>query len=133
MLLHSSATTGGPLKRLVRNISTLTDVYRTRVATDTSARQRQAGEWNGQVVTQVVRKKAGLPNEREKIQLSAWSALGELVVATENDMRCLLGRQEQRSLAFTRLPMLRRAVSRDKKGVYNLIGRMNTRPSRLKA
>lgn len=131
-ILLSSATTGGQLKRLVRNLSTLTDVYRTRVAADVSARHRRAGEWNGQKVTPVTVKKVVLPNEREEIQMSAWSALGELVLAAENDTQCLLGRQEQRKLAFTRLSVPRRVFTQNQRGIYNVVGKTVPRPSHLK-
>jgi hypothetical protein len=138
-LLLSSSTTAGPLNRFVRNLSILTDVYHTRLAADASARRGLAGVWNGQAVSkniaQVTQKRNATPTPKERVQLSAWSALGELALAAENDTRILVGRQEHRKLPFTRLSVQRRSGGAHKKNqrlLYDFIGRAHVRPRGLK-
>ena len=120
------------MKRLVRNLSTLTDVYRTRADADATVRHKRAGEWDGQNLAKASRKNLATPTSQEKVQLSAWSALGELVLAAENDTRTTLGRQEQRLLDYTRMSATRRVLRRNQRGIYNLVGKTIARPLRLK-
>jgi hypothetical protein len=138
-LLLSSSTTSGPLNRLIRNLSTLTDIYHTRLVADMSARRGLAGVWNGQSVpkntAQATQRRNATPTPKERVQLSAWSALGELALAAENDARILVGRQEHRELPYTRRSVQRRTGGPDKKNqrhLYSFIGRANVRPRGLK-
>lgn len=117
----------------------LTDTYHTRLAADVSAHQRLAGTWNGQdkskKVARVTQNRNATPTPKERVQLSAWSALGELALAAENDARILVGRQEHRKFPFTRLSVQRRSGGphkRNQRHLYNLIGRVNARPRGLK-
>jgi hypothetical protein len=139
-LLLSSSTSSGPLNRFVRNLSMLTDAFHTRVAADILAHGRLAGKWNGQDMSKNIdqatrKRKATTPSPKDMIQLSAWSALGELALAAENDARILVGRQEQRKFPFVRLSVQRRKgapYKKDQRHVYNFIGRANARPQGLK-
>jgi len=138
-LLLSSSTTAGPLNRFIRNLSMLTDVYHTRLALDISARQKLVGEWNGQDmaknIAQAKRRRKATLTPKERVQLSAWSALGELALAAENDALILVGRQENRKLPFTRIASFRRSLGARKKSLrhlYSFIGKMSLRPRGLK-
>lgn len=137
-LLYSSATTAGIPRDLVRNISLLTDIYHVRAWADKQASRRAAGVWNGlkppPVEPEKKRKEQPI-SSRERIQLSAWSALGELVCATETDIGIMAGRQEQMSYGFTRKTMYRPSFPLKKTHLrlYNIVGRSDARPRDLKA
>jgi hypothetical protein len=136
-LLHSSATASGIPRDLVRNLGLLTDIYRTRVWADKLAIRRAAGVWNGQgePAIEPAKQKRDKPlSPRENIQLSGWSALGELVRATEADLRIIAGRQEQRKVPFVRKTVHRPTapLKRAQKLLYNVVGRSDVRPRDLK-
>jgi hypothetical protein len=117
----------------------LTDTFHARVAADLLAHRKLAGEWDGQDmrknIANAARKRNPIRTPRDRIQLSAWSALGELVLAAENDARILVGRQEKRKFSLMRLTVLRRGRKPFKRNLrysYNLIGRVVVRPRGLR-
>jgi hypothetical protein len=137
-ILYSSAVTAGHPGHLISNLAFLTDVYQTRAWLDTKACHRRAGEWQSQASksgNQGSKKSPGLTS-MDHIQLSAWSALGELALATEDDVRMLVGQQEQRGLPFARLTIPRSTPESPKKSqqlLVKYVGKSIARPHELKA
>lgn len=133
--LYSSATTAGRPGHLVKNLAFLTDAYHTRAWLDTTARLRQAGEWDSQLGANSSHSRPQKVGQgpKDRVQLSAWSAVGELAKATENDLRILTSYQEQRKLPFTRLTMSQPASPKKKHRIFmKLVGKAKVRPSDLK-
>ncbi|KAG9027979.1 hypothetical protein FS842_004827 [Serendipita sp. 407] len=136
-ILHSSATSAGHCTRLMRNFAFLTDVYRTRAWLDDVARQRRAGTWDTQAVESnsvPSKRSVKAPMDRDRIFLGGWSTLGEIAVATENDLRMIVGSQEQRELEFKRLNLPRRKhpYRRELTCIIQPVGTSNPRPRELK-
>ncbi|KAG8829921.1 hypothetical protein FRC17_005781 [Serendipita sp. 399] len=104
---------------------------------DQVARQRRAGTWDAQAAE----RKPSTPSkpsstmDRDHVLLNGWSALGELAVATENELRVVVGSQEQRELDFKRLTLPRRkqhSYKQEMNRTIHLVGTSNARPRELK-
>lgn len=136
-ILYSSAISAGRPGHLINNLAFLTDVYQTRAWLDVKACRWRAGEWKSQASKsgQKASKKSSHFTSMDHVQLSAWSALGELALATQNDIHMLVGQQEQRSLPFARLTIPRCTPESPKKSqrLVKFVGRSIARPHELKA
>lgn len=133
-LLYSSATSAGGPSHLIKNLAYLTDAYHTRLHYDTVANQKHAGQWDGQIPPQ---NSAKLSKKRipDPIHLSAWSALGELVAASEKDLHIVAGYQEQQETPIKRSAIPRPSCGAPRKTqriYYRFIGRGQLRPKDLK-
>lgn len=97
-----------------------------------------AGTWNGQDISLNSRnapKVNDKTGERDRVQRMAWSALGEIAVAAENDLRIHCGQLEDRVLPFKRLTMPRRTPygpTKRLRTTVSFVGKKMVRPKELR-
>ncbi|PVG02557.1 hypothetical protein CPB86DRAFT_865200 [Serendipita vermifera] len=134
LLLHSSATSAGQPKKLIKNLSLLTDAYHTRAYLDESALKRKAGQWNPENIVKPskLKNKTSANLARDEVHLNAWSSLGELALAAAGDLRIIVSRQERVKHSFSRVTMPRRIVGAKERRLFRFVGKSAVRPKELK-
>lgn len=136
-MFYASGTNRGLLYLLTRNLARLTDVYRTRLHLDDAARQMRAGKWDPQnpiKSTKVPPKATKTVTKKEAIQLSGWSALGEVVLAAEADRNIHLGRQSPPVDAFFKRRTIKRSPPRRRAVILRsrVVSGLEVRPKDLR-
>jgi hypothetical protein len=66
------------------------------------------------------------------VHLNAWSSLGELTLATAEDLRIIVGLQEQLKYSFSRITLPRRIVKAKERRLFRFVGKAVVRPRELK-